>query len=380
MHDGPGSDAGEFGGSADYAGYGFAAADGDADSAGGEGKFAVSGDSPKGWLPAGIDAGLHYVKESYGNARTHGHPGGVDAAVPKGTLLTALMSEVVARQAAASYGHGKEFCVYDQRRLWEHPAFVGMRRPEPEQAAGRMVNMPGVVRNLTTVEVLAWPHAECKPLEQVRHVMAGLGLTRVDLRQSSQQVDMEKLELSILSNNPFGDPNSKVNKPNGWYRNAAGRTHMFREYYQLKGSAGCGWPWRKKLEDDILGTFLCVFGVTYRYEHKGAVDFETRIAFAVYSTAYNSQGQYTFRWAQIKQHREAAEQAAKSLWFYLGRFPALSVAVGVRKGIPLIDTVPDSPKKVKLAVPPASVARVLPPVVPKGPLVPEADEPEEATR
>lgn len=382
--DGHGSDAGEFGGGAEHGGHGHGhghgSSGGDADTGAGDGLYRLITDAPRGWLAFGIEPGFAYKSETFAHAQAYGYAYGVKKVVPKGTSLTAVMSEVVALEAAREIGGVTELAVYKTGFLWEHPAFRGITPPAEGQPQGRLLNLPGVARSNTTVEVLAWPHNACTPMDEVRRIMERLGLTRVDLRQSSQLAEIDKRDYTgILSNNPFGDPKNKANKPNGWFREATGETHIWREFYQVKGCGSTGWPWSRPSEDDLYGTFLCVFGVTYKYA--GTNDYETRIAFAVYSSRYCERGQWTGKWNQIKQHREAAERAAKAIATYLARYPAPCAGVEERKRKRLEDLEPVVPAVV--APPRIDLTRILeapPPSLPRRAIEPEGEDPEVSSR
>ncbi len=348
-----GTDGGGFGCDGDGAGgegTGYDGAAGELNS--GDGLFRLVADAPRGFLPASIDPGLTYPKETLGHALAYGH-GGVKKLCPKGTILTANMADVIALQAARQIGEVDELAPYKTGFLWQHPVFDGIARPAETEDHGRCFNLPGIARNNTTVEVLAWPHAECKPMEETRRIMANAGLTRLDLRQSSQLADIEKRDrTAVLSNQPFGDPKNISNRPNGWFRGVEGETHLWREFYQVKECARVGWWGSTPTDRDCYGTFLCVFGVTYKYGR--CEDYETRVAFAVWSVPYSRQGQWTYKWEQIKAHREVAENAAKSMSWFFKRFPGLTASVNQRKRIRLEEMEPP--------VPPVVIIPRIPPI------------------
>jgi hypothetical protein len=354
---------GDYGGGYAAGGYadGMGEGHGDGDHSHGDGSMLFLKDAPRGWLVAGIDPGLTYPKETYGHALAFGHSYGVEKVAPKGTSSTALMAHAIALDVAKKNGGVDSLAPYDMGYLWQHPAFSGITPPEKGHDKGRRLNLPGIGRSNTIIEVLAWPHGVCTPQDEWRRVAERLGLSRLDLRRELQLADINKTEYTLLSNSPFGDPKNVANRSNGWHRNADGKTHFWREFYQLKECGRTGWPWNRPAQDDLYGTFLAVFGVTYTYER--TKDCETRIAFAVYSLPYNEHGHWTYKWAQIRKHRETAEASAKAMQRYLHLHQAPCTAISERMAIRLEDLEPAVPNVVPVPRKPVS-GMPLPPSLP----------------
>jgi hypothetical protein len=282
-----------------------------------DGKGRLMDSAPLTWLPIGITSGWYYGKETYIHARTFGHRDGVDRSVPKGTPGTAKMAEVIALEAARKHG-ANALQFYKQGYVFAHPSFAGLVNSADASDPGRRVNMPGIARNLNTVEVLVWPHGQCSPEKELRRVMKGLRMVRLDLRQTSSLPDLEKTEHKLMSANPFAAVQDDLNPPNGWFRHnsgtqARGKTFLWREFYQVERSM---WDVIRNPNDrDMHGTFLAVFGATWYFEETG--DYETRIAFSVYGLPYVSSGHETFKWERLKQHRDVAEKAAAAMLSFI---------------------------------------------------------------
>jgi hypothetical protein len=351
------SDAGEIGGGG--GGYDFAAVGDDATS--GDGRGIGMDHAPVNLLPVGIDAGLKYVKETYAHARTFGHQMGVDKCVPRGTNISAIMADVVALEAAKKWGGASAVQLYDSGYIFEHPAFVGtVCEPGEGSDRGRKVNKPGIARSATTVELLVWPHGRCDAKGELRNVMARLGLVRLDLRQSSSLPDIDKIEHKLMSANPFAAVDDGLNPANGWFRSGndnrspKGTTTLWREFYQVRGCDILS-LFRKPSDRDVEGTFLAVFGATWYFESSN--DYETRIAFAVYSLPYVSTGHGTHKWEMIRNHREAAEKAAAKMVSFISGFSAPRSSIEKRRRVRLEMTEPLAP------VPPDPFKVVAPPVV-----------------
>lgn len=346
MHDGPGSDAGEIGGGhcgghgAFGGAHGFAPLGHDAGVAGGLGNRIDA--APVTWLPVGIDAGFKYFKETYGHAQVFGYRLGAERSVPGGTKLDARMAEVIALEAGRKYGGADALSPYKRGYLYEHPS---ISRPEPDEGCdrGRRLHLPGIARSLTTVELLVWPHAACNAKKELRHVLAQLGLVRLDLRMSSSLPDIDRQpEPVLLSANPFATVQDCMNPPNGWFRKQkgdvpTGTTLLWREFYQLKNRFQA---WRTG-DKDLHGTFLAVFGATWFFEK--SADYETRIAFSVYGLPYMPNGHETWKWEIIKAHREAAEKAAGTMYQFISGFPVSAAAIRTRQNVPLDMLVPEKP-------------------------------------
>lgn len=343
----------------------------DANMSDGKGRLIDRG--PLTWLPLGITHGWYYGKETYIHARTFGHRTGVDKCVPKGTALTANMAQVIALEAARKHG-ANELSFYQQGYLFNHPSFIGRVNSADASDPGRRVNMPGIARNLNTVEVLVWPHGQCSPEKELRRVMKGLNCIRLDLRQTSSLPDIEKMEYKLLSANPFASSQDALNQPNGWFRRnrevpAKGRTFLWREFYQLDRSI---WDVIRNPDDrDMHGTFLAVFGATWYYEETG--DYETRIAFSVYGLPYVSSNHETFKWQRLSGHRFVAEDAAAAMFRYISgvRPPSESLRRRIKLRPELTEPVAPAPRDPFEPTAPVVVSPVPPPLDPPGP---EADE------
>lgn len=333
--------------------------------------------APTTWLPVGIDNGLKYVAETYGHARTFGANYSVDKCVPRGTALNARMAEVVALEAARSVGGVNELSNYKTGYLFEHPTFTTFGVPAEGSDPGRRVNLPGIARNTTIIELLVWPHGQCNPKEKLREVLARLGLSRLDLRMAFSLPDIEKpAERRIYSANPFAAVDDGLNPPNGWFRpptgdRPVGITSLWREFYQVKG---CFASLFNPKDKDLYGTFIAVFGCTWFFEKSG--DYETRIAFAVYSAPYVPQQHQTWKWNIIRDHRIVAEKAAKEMVSFISGFPAKAESIETRRKLRLELTEPVVPApRDPFDVPPTPLP-VVPPVPSEvgDPAGPEEDE------
>jgi hypothetical protein len=208
----------------------------------------------------------------------------------------------------------------------------------------RQFNLPGIARDKYAIEVLVWPHGKCEPQYEIRKLATRAGMKRIHPRNDGN-ADIDRIKLQILANTPFGDDDDPVNRPNGWYREAKGQTHVWREYFQLQP---CNFGSLQKLLGnpnwDPWRTYLVVSGVTWTYKHAdGVEDCETRVAFSIWSKGLVISGQWDWRWDEIKDHRECAEKLAAGLLRYLNRFPAPAAAIEVRNSKQPEDYEPDVP-------------------------------------
>lgn len=403
MSDGDGSDAGEIGGhggdhhGGDHHGWGdhfgdhhghghhgghgwgFASVGDDADMP--DGRARLISAAPRGWLPRGIDAGLAYTRETFLDAKTFsGDKAGILKCVPAGTRDMESMATVVALDVARKFGADK-LSGYTAGYLWEHPTFSarGLQARGEDEDRGRLVNLGGIVRSNTTVELLAWPHDQCDWRTELRRHFKREGLVRLDLRQSSSLPDIDRIERRLLSADPFGNADDGVNPPNGWFRPVKGETHLVREFYQVRGCLSTLFGGGSNRDEE--GTFLAVFGATWKFDHgNGCADYETRIAFAVFGNFYSAKGRQTYKWQKIRKHREAAEKAAAAMLGYLRRFAPAATAVDRRLAVNLAETAP-VPPAARLEAPRVRLDTLpltpIPPATGRGagdPAGPEADE------
>jgi len=330
-----------------------------------------------------------YGKETYAHARAYGYTLGVDRSVPKGTLKHAKMANVIAIEVARQFGE-EQPGNYKTGYLFQHPSFTSLGQPAEGVDPGRRVNLPGIARNLNTIELLVWPHrqTDIEIKKKLRDVLGRLGLVRLDLRQSSSLPDIEKPlpEPKLLSANPFAGTDDGLNPANGWFRLGAGdtpkgTTELGREFYQLKGC----WEKFRTGDKDISGVFIAVHRATWHFAASG--DYETRIAFSIYALPYVGgmvpNCQETWKWETIRNHRVAAEEAAAEMWVDISGFPASGRSVEARRRVRLENLVPEIPP----ARDPFDIPATPLPVVPLtgggkagDPAGPEADEKENARK
>src|SRR5262249_13555206 len=137
-------------------------------------------------------------------------------------------------------------------------------------------------------------------------------------------------------NQPFVDipaPGSKpvrpdpTNMPNGWFKDAAGRTHLWQEVWCIKPPFRLFGIGANEVED--RRTYITVAGVTYMYEQTG--DCETRISFSVCTTPYCKGGQWKYRWDQVRQNRDLCEHLAQAMLRFLEQHPAQASSIAKRR-------------------------------------------------
>lgn len=288
------------------------------------------GHTAHGMLPGGVTGGGGYTAE-FVSHDAHGHlhvPHAHEHAGHYGQhSIAQTEAHMLALQIAMQHGC-HNFGGFRSGHLHSMPMFHGRAGNTDSHDMQRMINIPGIARDDTTVEVLYWPHRKCDPKNKVREMAKCMGLTRIK-PYANNMSERDETKTSILSNTPFGNATDRKNPPNGWYRNVTGKTHLWQEFYQFQP---CKLPWplnsifgRPRFE--TWRTFLIVFGATWEFAETG--DFETRVAFTVFSLAEGD----SFRWDQIRSHRVAAEKLSGALFKYMEAHPATAESIAAREAM-----------------------------------------------
>ena len=242
-------------------------------------------------------------------------------------------------EAALDHGGGFEFSDFPTGYTQDVPALQGAGLQGPDGPAygdsGRELNLPGIARSAARVETLYWPHGRCEPRQQIPHLAARAGLERYRPIYHPTWAETVQTEPRILSGLPFGAPDERRKLPNGWYQGARGVTHYWREFYRVQG--GRGLLFRRPDSYEAHRTFLIVTGAMWHYHHIPEYwlndDYETRVAFSIYSQPSWNGAAWTYNAEQVRRHRRAAERLAKLLHDYLGAHPPSSNSVGYRRAM-----------------------------------------------
>lgn len=222
---------------------------------------------------------------------------------------------------------------------------TGPDGPTAWDDSGRELNLPGIAQKAGTIEVLYWPHGEADPAPEF--AIAGLaameGLERFDpsLWHPSWS-EISRSDARILSGAPVATPEERHKLPNGWYQGARGSTSFWRQFYRVRPQvSGVRRAFEKAFNvmqerptDDH--TFLFVVGAMWHYVHPiaGCEDYETRVAFHVYSPQVYVPGVgYAYRRTSLERHWRAAQRFAQGLHNYLAAHPPSSSSVQFRRSL-----------------------------------------------
>lgn len=262
------------------------------------------------------------------------------------SIADAAAIAAIASEVAQSHGGPAELHGYETGYLHEVPALAGAgwHAPEHESLAngclGRQLSLPGIARDATSVEVLSWPHGEITPgltgpKEQIRRLakqtkMVSFASPDINI---AGVVEIDRTVDCILPMGPSRDPDKQQCLPNGWYRGATGATHVWREFFRLPPFFGVKDSFEKRR------TFLVVTGATWYYDQ--TADYETRVAFSVYSLPFAELNSWTYDWDQIKGYRDLAERLSRRLKDYLHEYPASAAAIEQRRTMGPRATEPD---------------------------------------
>ena len=215
------------------------------------------------------------------------------------------------------------------------PGFAAPDGPTPYTGSPRDLNLPGIARSATTVEMLYWPHSHCEPRNELSQRASAAGLEHYRPIYHSDWNDVVKTEPRILSGFPVGTAKENRELPNGWYRGVRGTTHYWREFYRLRPKRGFFTQKPETYKEHR--TFLVVIGATWHYHHASPSwlndDYETRVAFCVYSQPSGDGAGYSYDIDQIQKHRQAAERVAQQLHDYLAAHPPSSASAQFRRSM-----------------------------------------------
>ncbi len=257
-----------------------------------------------------------------------------------GLSLADAATLAIAIDVAQAHGGPAELHGHETGYWHDVPALAGSgwAAPEPAyvQPRGRLVTLPGVARDATSVEVLVWPHGDCG--NSVRgHVQqlaqrAGLAPFRFYEHNVTGLHDIETMKQGILPLGPEERSDARRGLPSGWYRDARGTTYLWRECFRRR-------PGLFQRDDfERRRTFLVVTGTTWAYRETG--DYETRAAFSVFSSPLVLNRRWTYRYEQIKEYRGLAERLATGLKGVLAKYPASSESIERRRRMSPDATVP----------------------------------------
>ena len=201
--------------------------------------------------------------------------------------------------------------------------------------SSRDLNLPGIARDATTVEALYWPHGHCEPRGEVSRLASAAGLERYRPRYHPGWDDVVKSEPRILSGFPIGASKENKELPNGWYRGSRGTTLFWREFYRIQRKQSLFTQKPETYKDHR--TFLVVIGAMWHYHHAAEFwlndDYETRVAFRVFSQPFSSGTGWAYDVDQIRKHRQAAERVATALHDYLAALPPSRTSVQFRRSM-----------------------------------------------
>ncbi len=255
------------------------------------------------------------------------------------SIADAAAFAAIASEVAQTHGGPAAFHSYQTGYVNEVPALVGSGWPAPEEgplpseSVGRQLSLPGIARDATKVQVLHWPHGHCDPKEQIRRVAERAKMALFPPWENGGAADINHREDRIV---PLERRRSvPAAMPNGWYPSGTGWTRTWRECLRIRPSSlppkiAKFFPFLGPPDDfENRRTFLIVAGSTWYYDQ--TADYETRVAFSVYSLPFAEGGEWTYRWDQIKLYRDRAERLARGLKDYLQEHPASPASIERRR-------------------------------------------------
>jgi hypothetical protein len=299
-----------------------------------------------------------YYGGEWAHASEHGHGvsfGDAFAGVALAGQLTGhsfsladTAAAAIAIEIALDHGGPGEFHGHETGYLHEVPALAepGWQGPQggwhageaagADTGLGREIHLPGTARDARTVDVLVWPHGWCGSTyrgvhDQIRQMAGVEGMVPFDFSEIDIRYlrEIDRTEPRIL---PIVGSDQTRHLPSGWYREATGATHQWREFFGIPLSRGV--PKFLVSHHDytvtqLMGgrprwvprTILIVTGCTWWYAQ--TADYETRVAFSVHSESWvNDRGVREYNRRQFRQYRERAEHLAQRLREYLHAHPA----------------------------------------------------------
>ncbi len=257
-----------------------------------------------------------------------------------GPSLADAAALAIAIDVAQAHGGPAELHGHETGYWHDVPALggSGWSAPEPSyvEHPGRLLTLPGMARDATSVEVLVWPHGDCENSVRwhVRELTRRVGLVPLRFHEHNvtglQDIDMTKA--GILPVGPEGRSEARQGLPSGWYRNARGTTCLWRECFRKR-------PGLFQRDDfECRRTFLVVTGTTWAYRE--TADYETRVAFSMFSSPLVLNRRWTYRYEQIKEYRGLAERLANGLKGLLAKYPASPESIEQRRRMGPHATVP----------------------------------------
>jgi hypothetical protein len=199
---------------------------------------------------------------------------------------------------------------------------------------GRLLDLPGIARGRTSVHVLYWPHGMCEPRAEIARSAARWGLERYDPRYQHALKPFSHNEPRLLAGFVPGGSDETGTLPSGWYRGAAGTTHLWRDCFRLRRKTAI-FSQKPATYDQDHRTFLVAMGATWHYHHTPKFwyygDYETRVKFGIYSQPFGGPGGYQYDEDSIRALRHAAERIANDIHDYLAANPPPAGAVEFRR-------------------------------------------------
>src|SRR5262245_26975628 len=269
-----------------------------------------------GGLIAGLSAGMGYA----------GH----------NLSLADAIAASIAIQLAVEHGASLQLQGHQSGYLQDVPALREGPPHAPDgpyrwEDAGRVLQLPGIARDATTVDVLCWPHGH--PVQWPwRRIRARAEVEHLERYRPNivELVEYERVEARLLDCGLFGDPAAQ---PNGWYRGAVGTTYVWRDFFRIRPRQPLFGKAKESYENHR--TFLVATGAMWHYSHVSVTgDWETRVAFSVYSLPFvDAARQWAYRWDQIKQYRAIAEGLAAALRRELEAIPPSPLAIQERRSM-----------------------------------------------
>jgi hypothetical protein len=261
---------------------------------------------------------------------------GHSISIADAAALAAIASEVAQTHSGPSEPHGFETGYAHEVPALAHSGWhAGETGLSAGVSVGREVSLPGVARDANKIEVLEWPHSACDAKNQIELLarQAGMVVFPVWEVNIAGLIEFDHTEGRIL---PLEQRhNVPAVMPNGWHPGWTGSTRRWCEFFRIRPS----WlPAKLAVLFPFFGppnnfehrrTFLIVIGSSWHYDQPA--DYETRVAFMVYSLKFVEGSQWTYDWNQIRQYRDRAEILAKGLKKYLKQHPPMSDSIERRR-------------------------------------------------
>jgi hypothetical protein len=273
-------------------------------------------------------AGL--VSENVAHEFAGGHPAGncFDGNACHGFDYAGDYGSALATIESASHGH--------------HSAVADAGPPHSDTQSCCLpgVKLSGFARSKKQLQLLVWPHGYYNVRARLQRIATSMGL--FDIVKHYQDINYNDMFYhKLLDTTPFDGRDHSTGMPSGWYPGAKGKTRTWTEYWQIGGRSRWWRFWEESSPQPSWRTYLIIKGSTWYYQDIG--DYETRVAFSIYSISEVINRKHVPRRKYIEMHGKAADRISRILYDNISQ--ALPSQESVRKRLEMLQRIANPPKK-----------------------------------